>query len=73
MTLADFAEKNRLKIRRDDLGDAIILRKQGPLYEYSATELGVMFMPPRTESEPRGRWYLKTSGQLSRANRKRTV
>jgi hypothetical protein len=67
MTLADFAEKNRFKVKRDDLGDAIILGKQGHLYEYSATELGVMFMPPRTESEPWGRWCPKTWGNLRRA------
>jgi hypothetical protein len=66
-TLADFAEKNRLKVKRDDLGDAIILGKQGHLYEYSATELGVMFMPPSTESEPWGRWCPKTWGNLMRA------
>jgi hypothetical protein len=67
MTLADFAEKNRLKVKRDDLGDAIIVGKQGHLYKFSTTELGVMFMPPRTESEPWGRWCPKTWGNFRRA------
>ncbi|MGA8309633.1 MAG: hypothetical protein WB755_06360 [Terriglobales bacterium] len=67
MTLANFAEKNRLKVKRDDCGDTIILGKQGYLYEYSATELGVMFMPPRTESEPWGRWRPKAWGNFKRA------
>ena len=67
MTLADFAGKHRLKVRRDDHGDTTILGKQGHLYEYSATELGVMFMPPRTESEPWGRWCPKTWGNFKRA------
>ena len=55
VTLCNFAEKHRLKVKRDDCGDMIILGKQGHVYEYSATELGVMFMPPRIESEPWGR------------------
>ena len=67
MTLANFAEKNRLKVKRDDRGDTIILGKQGHLYEYSTTELGVMFMPPRTESEPWGRWCPKAWGNFKRA------
>lgn len=67
MTLANFAEKNRLKVMRDDLGDTIIPGKQGHVYEYSATELGVMFMPPRTQAEPWGRWCPKTWGNFKRA------
>ncbi len=67
MTLAIFAEKHRLKVERDDRGDMIILGKQGHLYEYSATELGVMFMPPRTQAEPWGRWCPKTWGNFKRA------
>jgi hypothetical protein len=67
MTLAIFAEKNRLKVMRDGRGDPVILGKQGHLYEYSTTELGVMFMPPRTESEPWGRWCPKAWGNFKRA------
>jgi hypothetical protein len=67
MTLASFAEENRLKVRRDGLGDTIILGKQGNLYGYSTTELGVMFMPPRTQAEPWGRWCPKTWGNFKRA------
>jgi hypothetical protein len=67
MMLANFAEKNRLKLKRDDRGDTIIVGRQGHLYEYSATELGVMFMPPRTQSEPWGRWCPKAWGNFRRA------
>ena len=67
MTLAIFAEKNRLKVMRDGRGDPVILGKQGHLYEYSATELGVMFMPPRTQAEPWGRWCPKSWGNFKRA------
>ena len=67
VTLGSFAEKHRLKVKRDDLGDTIIPGKQGHVYEYSATELGVMFMPPRTQAEPWGRWCPKTWGNFKRA------
>ena len=67
ISLTNFAEKNRLKVMRDGRGDPIILGKQGHLYEYSATELGVMFMPPRTQAEPWGRWCPKTWGNFKRA------
>jgi hypothetical protein len=67
MTLTTFAEQNRFKVKRDDCGDAIISGKYGHIYEYNDTELGVMFMPPRTEAEPWGRWCPKTWGNLKRA------
>jgi hypothetical protein len=67
MTLAIFAEKNRLKVMRDGRGDPVILGKQGHLYEYSATELGVLFMPPRTQAEHWGRWCPKSWGNFKRA------
>jgi len=48
------AEKHRLTIHRsDEDGTAIISSNLGHLYEYSETELAVMFMP--AEPQPR-RW-----------------
>jgi hypothetical protein len=44
--LQKFADKHRLTIRRsDDDGTAVISSNLGQLYEYSETELAVMFMP----------------------------
>jgi hypothetical protein len=40
----EFAEKRRLKMRRDECGESIIPGKQGQIYEYGDGELGVMFM-----------------------------
>jgi len=54
-------------VKRDDCGDAIILGKNGHIYEYNGTELGVMFMPPRIKGEPWGRWCPKTWGNFKRA------
>ena len=67
MTLATFAEQNKLKVKSDDCGDAIIPGKYGHIYEHNGTELGVMFMPPRTEAEPWGRWRPKAWGNFKRA------
>ena len=67
MTLATFAEQNRLKVKRDDCGDTIIPGKCGQIYEYNHNELAVMFMPPRTEAEAWGRWCPKTWGNFKRA------
>lgn len=59
MTLVTFAEHSRLKVKRDDCGDAIIPGKNGHIYEYNDTELGVMFMPVR--------WCPRTWGNFKRA------
>ncbi len=67
MTLAIFAEQNRLKVKRDDCGEAIIPGKYGQIYEYNNTELGVMFMPPPTKAEPLGRWCPRTWGNFKGA------
>jgi hypothetical protein len=55
MQIVDFATKHRLKITRDECGDPVIVGRigQSNIYEYSDTELGVMFItdgrkPPRT-------------------------
>ena len=44
MTLTILAEKKRLKVQKDDCGDAIILGKHGHIYEYGSSKLGVCIM-----------------------------
>ena len=44
MILTTFAENNRLKITKDDCGDAIIAGKYGHIYEYGSGKLGVCIM-----------------------------
>ena len=39
-----FAENNRLKVEKDDCGDAIIPGKYGHIYEYGSGKLGVCIM-----------------------------
>jgi hypothetical protein len=41
MTLTTFAENNRLTVKKDDCGDAIIQGKYGHIYEYGSGKLGV--------------------------------
>ncbi len=48
-----FAERHRMTVTRDKCNEQIISGKQGHVYDYSATELGVMFIPP--DRTPR-RW-----------------
>ncbi len=58
MTLTTFAEQHRLKLMRDDCGDAVIRGKLGHLYEYNSTELGLCFMPA---DDPRTRLWNNTN------------
>jgi len=44
MILATFAENNRLKVQKDDCGDAILPGKYGHIYEYGSGKLGVCIM-----------------------------
>src|SRR5260370_40613316 len=44
MILTTFAENNRLKVSKDDCGDAVILGKYGDIYEYGPGKLGVCIM-----------------------------
>ena len=44
MILTTFAENNRLKVQKDDCGDAIIPGKYGHIYEYGSGRLGVCIM-----------------------------
>jgi len=38
MTVNEFAEKRRLKMRRDECGESIIPGRQGQIYEYDAAK-----------------------------------
>ena len=62
-----FAENNRMRVTRDDCGDAIIAGKQGQLYSYTESEMGVMFLPPKTTEYSCGRWCPKLWGSFKRA------
>lgn len=56
-TLRAFADQYRLKTSLDECRELIIPGRQGQIYEYSDTQLGVMFSP--NDSHPR-RWsYLR--------------
>ena len=44
MILTTFAENNRLKVTKDECGDAIIPGKYGHIYEYGSGKLGVCIM-----------------------------
>ena len=59
MILTTFAEKNRLKVSKDDCDDAIIAGKHGNIYEYGSGKLGVCIM--------------SNSGNAYRWNRARAV
>jgi hypothetical protein len=42
-----FAEVHRLKPSLDNCGELVVIGRQGQIYEYSDTRLGVMFMPEK--------------------------
>lgn len=47
MTLAQFAEKHRLRLKRAEDGNPVIFGRLGHLYEHDSEMLGLMFMPDR--------------------------
>jgi hypothetical protein len=46
MKITEFAESHGLKTQRDECGDVIVPGKSGHIYEYSDSELGVIFVSP---------------------------
>jgi hypothetical protein len=64
--LEQFADQHRLRAKTDDCGEVIIPGKIGQLYQHSENELGVLFMPAPTPSEPWGQWKPKTWGNAKR-------
>src|ERR1043166_8545438 len=57
MKIQEFADSHKLKTRRNaDYDELIVAGCTGQIYQYSQSELGVLFMPPKTELAPQGRW-----------------
>jgi hypothetical protein len=58
MNISTFAEQHRLKVSRDECGDACVLGRIGTsnIYEYSANELGVMFITDGKKAPRTGLW-----------------
>ena len=72
MTIQEFAKQHRLKTQREDCGDfleVLVPGKQGQIYEWSldGSKFAVMFMPPKTVTEPSGKWCPKRWGSFRRA------
>jgi hypothetical protein len=44
MTIKEFAAKFKLRTKRDEDGEDIVLAKLGQIYAYSDTQFGVMFL-----------------------------
>src|SRR4051794_17717823 len=65
--LQAFATKHKLKTKTDDCAEKLVAGKQGQIYEYSDSELAVLFMPPKTVKDPWGKWTPKTWGNFRRA------
>ena len=59
MNVSEFAARQRLKVQRED-SSVVINGKSGQLYEYSDTELGIMFITPATKA-PRTHMWRKMS------------
>jgi hypothetical protein len=64
--IQEFAVTNRLKARRsvDDDNELVVTGRMGQIYQYSENELGVLFMPPGTNSDRYGRWCPRTWNRL---------
>lgn len=56
MTLAEFAEKHRLKVRRDESNDVIVPGRFGHLYEYSADRFGACIALEGKKAPKTYRW-----------------
>jgi hypothetical protein len=67
MDIETFAAKNRLKTTLSDCGELVVEGRHGQIYEYSDTELGVLFMMRKTQEDPWGRWCPKIWGNIQRA------
>jgi hypothetical protein len=58
VTISEFATEHRLKVTRDDCGDPMILGRiyESNIYDYSDTELGVMFITDGKKAPRTGLW-----------------
>jgi hypothetical protein len=52
--LGTFAEKYALRVQKDESGDLVIAGRQGQIYEYGTTELGLAIIP---QGDPRPRLW----------------
>lgn len=69
MNIIDFADKYRLKVRRnpDDDNDLTINGRSGQIYTHSGSELGILFMPGHDKSgHGVGSWCPKKWGNIRR-------
>ncbi len=62
MTLAQFAEKHRLRLKRAEDGGHVTLGKFGHLYEHDSATLGLLFMPGKPRLWPHARRKLEAAG-----------
>jgi len=62
MTLAEFAEKHRLRVKRAEDGEPIISGRLGHVYEHDQSTLALMFMPTGPRRWPRARRKLEDAG-----------
>lgn len=46
MNIITFAEKNRLRLRRDECGDGVVIGKLGQLYQHDDGLVGLVLMSP---------------------------
>jgi len=44
MTIQEFASKHKLRIKRDEEGEQIVMAKHGQIYDYGRGQFGVMFL-----------------------------
>lgn len=63
-TICRFAEEHKLRLRRDECGDGVIMGRNGHVYLYDHNRLGVMFMPdpPRPHLWAHARHKLLAAG-----------
>jgi hypothetical protein len=58
--LAKFADRYRLRVRRNsEDGTEILEGRRGHIFEYSTTELGVLYMPGLKHGRGIGTWHPK--------------
>lgn len=44
MTIKEFATKHKVHIKLDEVGDAVVIARNGEIYDYGKGRFGVMFM-----------------------------
>lgn len=65
--IEQFAKANNFKLRTSgEDGTKIIAGRQGHIFEYSASEMGVLFMPPALPGNLYGKWTPKCWGNFRR-------